>query len=119
MKAEDIIQINLMNWVREHTTYEDYIFHIANERTCSPQEGRRLKRMGVMKGVSDLFVAIPRGEYHGMFLELKTQNGAISPHQYDFLERMEQQGYRCAVAKGYTEARALLAEYLGIALPQF
>jgi len=104
-----------MNWVSYNLpdVFED-THHFANQRSCSIQEGRKLKRMGVKRGVSDIFVAIPKNGKAGLWLELKVGSGKLSKEQSDFLERKKERGYDCHVAWGYSEAIDILLNYLEI-----
>lgn len=113
MKNEEIDQINFMNWVSYNLpdVFED-THHFANQRSCSIQEGRKLKRMGVKRGVSDIFVAIPKNGKSGLWLELKVGSGKPSKEQIDFLARKQERGYVCRVAWGYSDAIDILLDYL-------
>ena len=47
MQPEKVEHINLVNWFTFHfPELEDDFHHFANERRCSVQEGRMLKRYG-------------------------------------------------------------------------
>ena len=48
-------------------------FHIPNERKATVRVMVELERNGLKKGVPDNFIAEPRGEYHGLFIELKRE----------------------------------------------
>ncbi len=110
---EAILQINLLNWFYEkYPEFADDVYHFAGERVCSVQQGRTLKRMGVKRGVADLFLAVPRGTFGGLWLELKVNNGKLSGSQRDFLERMINRGYAAACVNGMDAAKALLISYL-------
>ena len=53
---EQIDHINIVNWFNyQFPELSEDLHHFANERTCSVQQGRILKRMGVKRGVSDFF----------------------------------------------------------------
>jgi hypothetical protein len=112
MTPEQIIQCQLMDWIRAQKDLAPYVFHIANERQTSPKHGRILKRMGVRPGVSDLFVGIPSQKYHGLFLELKADSGKPTPAQLEFIETMARQGYAGAVVYGFAAAKQKIQEYL-------
>lgn len=114
MKPEDILQINLINWLEYH--YPDIAqdaYHIPLQRKCSIQQGRLLKRMGVKPGISDLFVAVPMQGYHGLFLELKEGSGKPSKAQQEFLARMTARGYLAVCVTGLDAAKAVIETYLG------
>lgn len=109
--AEQIEQIKVMDWVR-HNNLQEIILHIANERSCTPQHGAILKRMGVMKGVSDLFITRARRGYHGAWIELKASKGKLSPEQSKFLENMNREGYFAVCRFGADEAIKTIEDYL-------
>ena len=90
------------------------IFAIPNGGHRDIRTAVRLKREGVKAGVSDIFVAVPRGDYHGMFIEIKTEKGRLSPAQTAFLARQARLGYSAVVAHGVREAIDAIAGYLGV-----
>lgn len=113
MQNEDAVQINVINWFKyNYPDFADDVIHIANQRTCSMQQGRLLKRLGVKKGASDLFFAIKNTEFAGLWLELKTKQGKLSKEQQEFLERKRMRGYCAMVAYGEDEAKEIIQTYL-------
>ena len=75
----------------------------------------KLKREGMLPGVSDLFIAEPRGEFHGMYLEMKRPGGEVSENQLWFLDQAEQRGYFTAVAaNGFDDAKSSTEWYLSL-----
>lgn len=113
LKPEDILQINVVNWFKfNYPEYADDLIHIANQRTCSVQEGRILKRMGVTRGVSDLFLSVPNNDYHGLWLELKTDKGVVSREQKEFINRKRMRGYCAMVAYSEEESQEILEIYI-------
>jgi hypothetical protein len=86
-----------------------------------PNQGAaRLKNLqteGVLKGVSDLFLACPPPSedlVHGLWIELKrVKGGKVSAEQYDWLALMENHGYRATIARGANEAWLEIMNYLG------
>lgn len=108
---EDIELVKIMDWVR-FNKFQDFIWHCANERQCSPQAGSLLKRKGVLAGVSDLFVAKGNGRFLGLFVELKVAGGKLSSAQSKFLETMNANDYLAVVRYGSVETIATIKEYL-------
>ena len=47
----------------------------------TPQQARRAKDIGVKAGFPDINLPIPRGGYAGLYIELKTDKGKLSPEQ--------------------------------------
>lgn len=114
MTPEQIEQCKLMDWIRTRKDIEPFVFHIGNERKTSVSQGRILKRMGVRAGASDLFIGIPKNNYHGMFLELKAGNNKPTEAQLNFMEDFSSQGYYCGWCRGFEEAQKMILQYLGI-----
>ena len=111
--AESNEQIAAMDWLRaKHPIVAEHTLHIGNERKTSPYAGYIMKRMGVMKGASDLFIAWPREPYHGLFIEIKSEKGKPTQSQLDFMGRMTKVGYRTALCYGAEEVMATITEYL-------
>ncbi len=109
--AEQIEQIKVMDWVR-FNNLDKIVLHIANERSCSAQHGAILKRMGVMKGVSDLFITRASRGYYGAWIELKSNTGKLSKEQSEFLFNMSKEGYFAVCRFGADEAIATIRDYL-------
>ena len=92
-----------------------WLHHCPNGGSRHPAEAQKLRRMGVVPGVSDLFLPVARNGYHGIWIEMKKKHGGkLSPAQKDWLEGMREEGYKAERADGADEAIALLEEYLGI-----
>jgi hypothetical protein len=84
------------------------IIHIPNEGRRSPRTGKHLKDMGMRPGVSDLFLPIARGKYHGLWIEVKAPKKKPTPTQKDWLNSMVQQDYCCT----WGDNAAELCEYI-------
>jgi VRR-NUC domain-containing protein len=110
---ERIDHINTVNWFKHHYPELDAdLHHFANERRCTPQEGRILKRMGVKRGVPDFFLAIPHKGKAGLWIELKVGDNKPSKEQKEFLARKLERGYEAVCVWGTTAARDVIAAYL-------
>ncbi len=113
LKPEQIDHINTVNWFQhEFPEYAADFHHFANERKCSYNEGRTLKKMGVKKGVADFFLALPCGIYHGLWIELKVGKGKLSIEQSEFLFRKNQRGYLAIAIWGFDAAKEVILAYL-------
>jgi hypothetical protein len=110
---EDEIQISLFSWLGLYPDVRRLSFHIPNGGNREIQEAVKLKAMGVTAGVPDIFIAIPRGDFHGLFLELKTEHGVVSEGQRNFLYAASQEQYCCKVTYSLDAAIQAITEYLG------
>ena len=107
-------QIAAMDWLRaQYPKIAEYTMHIGNERKASYYAGYIMKRMGVLKGASDLFMAWPSGGYHGLFIEVKSKVGKPTPEQRAFIERMADVGYYASICYGADEVIDTMKEYIG------
>ena len=86
--------------------------HIANEGKRSQAYGAMLKRMGMRKGFPDIFIFRAKGKYHGLALEMKIKNNKPSEDQKQWLLRLKQEGYACAVCYSADEAIKTIESYM-------
>ena len=93
--------------------------HVPHPQRRDAITGARLKAEGVVAGVPDIFLAVPRQGFHGLYVELKRQKGgSLESSQEDIIARLRQAGYRVEVCMGWWEAREVIENYLTGALPQ-
>ena len=108
-------QQRVVKWAKEHEAeYPELklLYHVPNERRCTPQQGRQLKLMGVRSGVPDLCLPVARAGFHGLFIEMKTQGGRVSENQNFWIENLTAQGYECHVCYSWVDAVEVLQAYL-------
>ena len=115
---EDTEQIALIQWASWHSfnggKLSDYLHHSPNGGSRHVAEAVKFKRMGVLAGFPDLFLFIPKGEYHGLFIELKAKGGRVSKAQADMIARLQEAGYLCCVCFGANNAIEEIESYLGV-----
>ena len=75
-------------------------------------EAVRMKREGVKAGVSDVFLPVARGKFHGLYIELKVKGGKLSDDQKWWLSETTKQGYHSVVCVGWVEASEVIKRYL-------
>lgn len=89
------------------------LFHVENEDSHGNSiRGAIRKAQGIVSGVSDLILLIPRGKWHGLMIEMKRHDGSQSPNQREWEQLVKAQGYRYEVIRTEEDFRALLTEYL-------
>jgi hypothetical protein len=94
--------------------YGKYLIAIPNGGKRNIVTAQKLKAEGVLPGVSDLFLALPIGQYFGLWLEMKKRkNGKLSKSQKDWIDLMRSVGYAADVAYGADHAMEIINEYLG------
>jgi hypothetical protein len=113
LQPEQIEHINVVNWFNyQFPELSDDLHHFANERKCSVQQGRTLKRMGVKKGVADFFLALPINGKSGLWIELKVGKNKPTQEQIAFAERKINRNYEFAFVWGFEAAKEIILIYL-------
>lgn len=118
LHTESNEQIAAMDWLRaQHPHIALHTLHIGNERKASYYAGYIMKRMGVLKGASDLLMAWPvlkpdGSYYHGLFIEVKSKIGRPSGDQKAFIQRMRDVGYKAEICYGADEVISTMKDYL-------
>ena len=101
-------------YAAEHGYAENLLVHIPNEGKRSPRVGAKLKRMGMRPGASDYVLFVPRGEHHGLLIELKTAGGRVQGNQVEFARIVTEQGYLCRITVGWQAAGLVVRRYLEV-----
>lgn len=106
-------------WIASHRTPElSLLYHIANEGSGSAARGSRLKAAGVVAGMPDLGLPVPRQGFHGAFFELKRPEfrgrlrGGCSERQIEMILKLQSQGYWVSVVYGWQDAVEAIVRYL-------
>ena len=91
-------QADLVRWFRYY--YPQYIiYHIPNGEMRSGQTAKKLKEMGVLKGVYDLYIMDLR-----LYVEMKrSKRDKLSSSQQDFRLRALKTGHSCIEAYGFKD----------------
>jgi hypothetical protein len=91
----------------------DLMFAIPNGGERAKPVAARLKAEGVKRGVPDIFLPVPMGNAHGLFIELKKPKvGRVSDRQTQWASNLINKGYPVSVCYGWKEARDDLLDYL-------
>ena len=106
-------QVLLIRWWRlQYPRLSKCLFAIPNGGHRSITTAVKLKDEGVVSGVSDLFLMMPKGDWHGLFIEMKAEKGRVSPEQKDFMAIANDNGYLAVVCYGFYEAKKVVETYL-------
>lgn len=89
-----------------------WLYAVPNGGARAFRTAARLKAEGVHPGVSDLHLPVARGGYHGLWIEMKTETGRVSPAQKEWIAGMTSLGHLAIVARSWDYARSVITEYL-------
>ncbi len=92
----------------------ELLYHVPNGGARNPATAGRLKAEGVKAGVPDVCLPVPRGIYHGLYIEMKVKPNRPTKDQLHWLELLSRQGHKTAVCYSWKEASALLEKYLAL-----
>jgi|688.fasta_scaffold49722_4 hypothetical protein len=119
MHREHDIQAACVRWMQYQYPREATMLfaipngaHLAGTAKQRAAHWARLEREGAKAGVPDLFLAIPRRQAHGLFIEMKAERGMVRPAQDAWLQALSAQGYEAAVCRSLEEFQAVVREYL-------
>lgn len=114
-KSESTEQMEVMSfWLSysQKNCLPSYLaWHTPNGGFRSKSEAMRLKKLGVVKGVPDLFFAIPSKGFHGLFVEMKNKTGRLGIEQENMLASLAEIGYKTGVAFSSSEAIKMIKDY--------
>jgi len=90
------------------------IFAIPNAAKRGWKTASMMKAEGMKAGVPDLFIAMPKNGYHGLFIEMKRiKGGSLSTEQKQWICELNRQGYKAEVCQGCDMAIKVIEAYLG------
>jgi VRR-NUC domain len=110
-------QVALIKWVRavkDAYPVLDLLYAVPNGGYRNIYVARKLKAEGVRAGVADLCLPAARRGYHGLYIEMKSEEGVATKEQKAFLRGVLEEGYCAVIAEGVDLAREALEWYIGI-----
>jgi len=112
-------QVKLFQWAKMQSSKHPQLslmFAIPNGGQRNIVTATKLKAEGVKSGVPDIFLAVPSKAYlsHGLFIEMKSEKGKLSPSQKIWIDGLSKIGYMCSVCYSFDEAKEAIGKYLGI-----
>jgi len=107
-------QCAVFQWADREVRWETgYLFATLNGVKLPVGLAVKVKRAGNRKGVPDIWLPVPRGDYHGLVIELKVKPNKPTIEQTEWLEGLKAMGYKALVCYGADEAIAAIKDYLG------
>lgn len=112
---ESRMQQALVKWFRyQHKVYKRLLFAIPNGGERSTVEAAIMQGEGVEPGVPDLHLAVARGGYFGLYMELKVLPNDLDPDQIDMMDRLTKQGYLCQPVYTLDQGLLCVNDYLSL-----
>lgn len=123
-EEEHNIQAACVRWFNlQWPQYRGLLFAVPNGGARSKATAGKLKAEGVVAGVADLILLVPKcvkanddeGWYNTIFalcIEMKTAKGRQSPEQKEWQAKVEEHGYKYAVCRSLEEFINTIENYL-------
>lgn len=110
-------QSRLIAWANEVSRLGVYpelarLYAIPNGGRRDKAEAAHLKRQGVKSGVPDLHLPVARGNYHGLYIEMKVGKNKPTKNQKEWINALKASGYAVEVCYSAAAARQIIVEYL-------
>lgn len=121
-QPEAKIQADSFRWFWEqYPQYRGLLFAVTNQNERSGDisknaqliSGAMRKALGLVAGVSDLIMLIPRNGFHGLCLECKTAIGRQSPQQKEWETNVMSQSYLYSIFRSVDDFKRIVTKYLG------
>ena len=109
-------QAALFGWILWHGVKLhpelDLLYAIPNGGYRGKAEAGKLKAEGVKAGMPDIHLPVARGNFIGLFIEMKSKTGRAEKHQKKMHEKLRARCHRVEVCHGFEAAKAVMLEYL-------
>lgn len=112
---ESEIQQGCIRWFRcryPQLWDDGMLYHIANEGIRLGGMGARFKREGIVRGVADLCLSVPRHGYGALYIEMKRPKCYQSPEQKRWQASTERHGNKYVVCRSVEEFALEINRYL-------
>lgn len=109
---ESYLQERCVDWFRvEYSEYERLLFSVPNGGFRTNRVGAVMKKEGMVKGVSDLLLLIPKGKFYGMGIEFKVAGRPLSEEQKRWACEVMDQGYGFVVIRSFEGFKMRISSY--------
>jgi len=113
-QPEAIEQAKVVAWARANENNYPYLWMLHNSLNgvkLSKTQAGKAKASGMLSGVPDLFLPLPKNGHHGLYIEMKSEKGRLTENQQWFLSNAESLGYKTAVCYSANEAIKRIEDY--------
>ena len=107
-------QENVIKWARDNEKTYPFLWMLhssLNGVKLSKIQAGKAKASGMLSGVPDLFLPVPRGSFCGLYIEMKSATGRIMPSQSRYLKAVSDFGYNAVVCYSANEAIKTIENY--------
>lgn len=112
-QSEAQLQSSCVRYFRlRYPKYKRLLIHVPNGGSRNLREAVSLKVQGVVPGVADLILFVPKWDYPALCIELKAGRNKQTDKQILWQQDIEGQGYLYKVVTNFDQFRDLIEWYL-------
>jgi hypothetical protein len=111
---EQVIVIDWWQYACKRYKLPEFALFAIPNAGAGAQSGQagKMKAEGARPGIPDLCLALPRGEFHGLYIEMKRRHGSrVSVEQREVMGYLTRAGYLCALCHGANAAIQAIENY--------
>lgn len=118
VREEHEIQVSCIKWFRlQYRQYEKILFAIPNGAYKSKAAAGMMKAEGLTAGVADLCLALPRGRYGALYIEMKQKGNYQQANQKEWEKECLKAGNLYVVCRSIEEFMKAVNEYMMLGTP--
>lgn len=111
--TERQIQVQCVSWLRQrYPEVSRVFFSVPNGGARNAWTAKNLKDEGVLSGVADLILLVPKKGYASLCIEMKKPGGRVSDAQKAFCEAAKAFKNKYVVCYSVDEFKAAVEDYL-------
>lgn len=114
---EHLLQCAVIEWrdVAKHYIKELWcLYAVPNGGDRNIVVATKMKHEGLTPGVPDLHLAVARGGFHSLYVEMKTPTGRYTDSQKKMIPRLEEQGNKVITCRSSQAAIDGIMDYLNM-----
>ena len=110
--SEERLQSEVVKYISLQYPKVRYCASLGGQYQPFQSQRNRARRTGYSKGFPDLFVYEAKNGFHGLALEIKTIKGRATKEQKEWIEALNERGYKAEVVKGLPAILDLIDSYM-------
>lgn len=110
--TERKIQSDVFQWFYNTYPHLRGLFYMNYNNPPNARSGSLLIGAGLVKGIPDVFLAVPNLGFHGLYIEFKTKTGKLSDEQKKIHLKLIEQGFIVYIGRDVEQTKEYISNYL-------
>ena len=109
--SESRLQSEVVRYISLQYPKARYCASLGGQYQPFQSQRNKARSTGYSKGFPDLFLSEARNGYHGLALEIKTIKGRATKEQKEWIEALNERGYKAVIVKGLPDILNCIDSY--------